>query len=156
MHVLSRFSWVWLFASPWTVAHKAPLSMGFSRQGYWSGLPFSPPGNLPDPGIEPGSPTLQANSLPLSSAQKRVKGSERSCCEGICFLFFPLPFQPPEYSLQETSMCLNHIIFCVHSIVKIWNGLMHFDKYIPSCNRYSNQDLYRSHHGATSLFWTFI
>ena len=42
----------------WTVAHQAPLSMGFSRQEYWSGLPFPSPGDLPDPGIEPGSPTL--------------------------------------------------------------------------------------------------
>ena len=48
-------SCVRLFATPWTVAHKAPLSIGFSRQEYWSGLPFSPPGDLPDPGIEPGS-----------------------------------------------------------------------------------------------------
>ena len=44
-------SCVWLFASPWTVAHQAPLSMGFSRQEYWSGLPFPPPRDLPDPGI---------------------------------------------------------------------------------------------------------
>ncbi|CAI9169360.1 unnamed protein product [Rangifer tarandus platyrhynchus] len=42
---------------PWTVAHQAPLSMGFSRQEYWSGLPFPSPGDLPDPGIEPGSPS---------------------------------------------------------------------------------------------------
>ena len=48
---------------PWTVACQAPLSMGFSRQEYWSGLPFPPPGDLPDPGIEPGSPALQAESL---------------------------------------------------------------------------------------------
>ena len=51
-------------AIPWTVAHQAPLSMGFSRQQYWSGLPFPSPGDLPDPGIEPGSPALQADSLP--------------------------------------------------------------------------------------------
>ena len=50
-------------ATPWTVAGQAPLSMGFSRQEYWSGLPFPSPGDLPDPGIEPGSPTLQAHSL---------------------------------------------------------------------------------------------
>ena len=43
------------FATPWTVAHQAPLSMGFSRQEYWSGLSFPPPGDLPDPGIEPTS-----------------------------------------------------------------------------------------------------
>ena len=50
-------------ATPWTVAHQAPLSMGFSRQKYWSGLPFPSPGDLPDLGIEPRSPALQADSL---------------------------------------------------------------------------------------------
>ena len=50
--------------TPWTVAHEAPLSMGFSRQEYWSGLPFPSPGDLPNPGIEPGSSALQADSLP--------------------------------------------------------------------------------------------
>ena len=54
-----------LFATPWTAALQAPLSMRFSRQGYWSGLPFPSPGDLPNPGIEPGSPNLlQADSLP--------------------------------------------------------------------------------------------
>ena len=51
-------------ATPWTVACKSPLSMGFSRQEYWSGLPFPSPGDIPDPGIKPGSPALQADSLP--------------------------------------------------------------------------------------------
>ena len=51
---------VQLFATPWTVAHQAPLSMEFSRQEYWRGLPFPSPGDLPDPGIEPVSPALQA------------------------------------------------------------------------------------------------
>ena len=51
-------------AIPWTIAHQAPLSMGFSRQEYWSGLPFPSPGDLPNPGIEPGSPALQADDLP--------------------------------------------------------------------------------------------
>ena len=51
------------FATPWTVAYQAPPSMGFSRQEYWSGLPFPSPGDLPDPGIEPGSPTFQADAL---------------------------------------------------------------------------------------------
>ncbi|CAI9152054.1 unnamed protein product [Rangifer tarandus platyrhynchus] len=46
------------FATPWTIAHQAPLSMEFSRQEYWSGLPFPSPGDLPDPGIEPMSPVL--------------------------------------------------------------------------------------------------
>ena len=49
--------------TPWTVACQAPQSIGFSRQEYWSGLPFPSPGDLPDPGIEPGTPALQADSL---------------------------------------------------------------------------------------------
>ena len=51
-------------AAPWTVARQAPLSMGFSRQEYWSGLPFPFPGDLLDPSTELGSPALQADSLP--------------------------------------------------------------------------------------------
>ena len=50
-------------ATPWTVAHQAPLSMGFSKQEYWSGVLFLSPGDLPDSAIEPVSPTLQADSL---------------------------------------------------------------------------------------------
>ena len=61
---VSSLSRVWLFATPWTVAHQALPSMGFSRQEYWSGLPFPSPGELLDPGIEPGSPALQAGALP--------------------------------------------------------------------------------------------
>ena len=59
--VISRIR---LFVTPWTVrAHQAPPSMEFSRQEYWSGLPFPSPGHLPDPGIEPRSPPLQADTL---------------------------------------------------------------------------------------------
>ena len=57
---------VCLFATPWTVARQAPLSMEFSRQEYWSGLSSSPPGDRPNPGIEHISPGLQVDSLPLS------------------------------------------------------------------------------------------
>ena len=59
---------------PWTVACQAPLSMGFSRQEYWSGLPFPLPGDLPNPGIKPRSPALQGNSLPpeLPSKLRRL------------------------------------------------------------------------------------
>ena len=53
-----------LFAIPWTVVYQASLSMGFSRQEYWSELPFPSPGDLPDPGIKPRSPALQADALP--------------------------------------------------------------------------------------------
>ena len=68
-HTLSRFSHVRLYVTSWTVAHQAPLSMGFSRQEYWSGFPCPPPGDCPDPGIEPMSPVLpvpQVDFLPLS------------------------------------------------------------------------------------------
>ena len=53
-----------LFATPWTVAYEAPQSIEFSRQEYWSGLPFPSPGDFPNPGIEPRSPTLQTDALP--------------------------------------------------------------------------------------------
>ena len=56
-------SLVCLFATPWTGAHQAPLSMGFSRQEYWSGLPFPSPGDFPNPEIESRSPELQADAL---------------------------------------------------------------------------------------------
>ena len=69
MKSLSR---VRLFATPWTVAYQAPLSMEFSRQEYWSGLPFPSPGDLPDPGIESRSPALQADALPSEPPGKSL------------------------------------------------------------------------------------
>ena len=60
---------------PWTGAHQAPLSVGFPRQEYWSGLPFPSPGGLPDPGIEPTSPALQAGSLPHLNVNPRQRQS---------------------------------------------------------------------------------
>ena len=63
-------SCVWLFVTLWTVACQAPLSMGFSRQEYWSGLPFPSPGNLPGSGIKPRSPTLQADALTSEPPRK--------------------------------------------------------------------------------------
>ena len=57
------FIHVRLFVTPWIVACQAPLSMGFFRQEYWSGLPFPSLGDLPNPGIEPGSPALEADAL---------------------------------------------------------------------------------------------
>ena len=69
-------SHIWLFATPWTVAHQAPLSMGFTRQEYWSRLPFPPPGDLPDPGIEPRSPALAGGFFttepPVHILEKKV------------------------------------------------------------------------------------
>ena len=69
-------SHVQFFATPWTVAHQAPLSMGFSRQEYWSELPFPSLGDLPDPGMEPRSPALQASSL-----SSELPGKPPICCQ---------------------------------------------------------------------------
>ena len=81
--MLSRFSCVRLFVTLWTVARQALLSLGLSRQEYWNGLPCHPPGDLPDPRIEPATPAapaLQANPLPLShwgSPDENVKSSSK-------------------------------------------------------------------------------
>ena len=67
---VKSLSRVQLFATPWTKDYQALPSMGFSKQQCWSGLPFPSPGDLPDPGIEPGSPALQADSLPTKLQEK--------------------------------------------------------------------------------------
>ena len=76
-------SCVHLFGTLWTAAHQPPLSVGFPRQGYWSGLPFPSPGDLPDPGIEPGSPALQADSLPSETPGRSWEGEIDYC---ICWM----------------------------------------------------------------------
>ena len=70
VHACCHFSCVWLCVTPWTVARQAPLTLGFSRQEYWSGLPCPPPGDLPNPGFEPRSPELQADSLSSEPSRK--------------------------------------------------------------------------------------
>ena len=73
---VKSMSRVWLFTTPWTVPYQTSLSTGFSRPEYWSGLPFPSPGDLPDPGTEPGSPTLEADALtsepPNEATDKRL------------------------------------------------------------------------------------
>ena len=82
-------------AIPWTVACQAPLSMRFSRQEDWSGLLFSYPGDLPDPGIEPQSPTLQADSFPTELQGK------------------PNYSPTPKVSLLHLTFCNHKFVFCV-------------------------------------------
>ena len=79
VHVLKCFSPVKLLANPWAVAHQAPLSMEFSRQKYWSGLPFSPPGDLSNPRIEPVPLVLhwQADSLSLCQLIEEFNWEQR-------------------------------------------------------------------------------
>ena len=103
--MLSRFSRVQLFATPLTIARQAPLSMGFSGQEYWSGLPSPSPGDLPDPGMEPGSPASQAGSLP-SEPHSHTQGQSFFLIPGtvhllgiisvICVCYFL--FQPDRIS----------------------------------------------------------
>ena len=91
------FSPVWLFETPWTVACQAPLSMGFPRQEYWSGVPFPSPGDLPDPGIEPTSPPsymLLMDSLPSKSLGKL----KRLCSNPAKF---PRQNQRPRYTGRQ-------------------------------------------------------
>ena len=93
---LSCFSCVRLWATLWTVACQAPLSMGFSRQEHWSGLPFPRPADLPDPGIEPVSPASPASSGRLSTTEPPGKPVVRG---GECFTYFltlvpKSPFKP--------------------------------------------------------------
>ena len=66
-------SYVQLFVTPWTVAHQAPLPIGFIRQEYWSGLPFPSPGDLPDPGIEPTSPVSPVSPIIKPALKKMLK-----------------------------------------------------------------------------------
>ena len=90
---------VWLFKTPWTVAHQDPLSMEFPRQEYWSGLPFPFPGHLPNPAFEPASPAFQADSLP-SEPPGKSRSSLKWCQFHfklplvILFQSIPLPIQP--------------------------------------------------------------
>ena len=78
------------FATSWIIVSQAPLSMGFSRQEFWSGLPFLPPGDLPEPGIEPASPTLQADSLHLSHPGSAIR--IRQIVESVFWEFCPFAF----------------------------------------------------------------
>ena len=75
---VKSLSRVWLFATPWTVACQPPPSMGFSRREYWSGLPFPSPVDLPDPGIDPGSPALEADALTSEPPGKQSIGLRNS------------------------------------------------------------------------------
>ena len=137
---VKSLSCVRLFATPWTVAHKAPPSMGFSRQEYWSGLPFPFPGDLPNPGIEPRSSSLQADALTSEPPGRPTPWeallvvkylkyphpegvSQKTCREksaDFCVLWFPrswlLCVMMEERILQDYILDRKHsIFFCFSS-----------------------------------------
>ena len=97
----SHFICVWLSATPWTVAPQAPLSMGISRQEYWSRLPWPPPGDLPNPGIKPESPALWADSFLLSHWGSPLTGHTRGQTQCYSFGAFLLPCSDPQRKLSQ-------------------------------------------------------
>ena len=105
VHVL-RHSVVSDSETLWIVAHQAPLSMGFSRQEYWSGLPCPPPGNRPNPGTEPRSPSLQTDSLP-SEPPGKPKNT------GVCSLSFFEGIFLTQDSNPGLSHCRRRILYCL-------------------------------------------
>ena len=103
MKSLSR---VPLFATSWTIAYHAPPSVGFYRQEYWSGLPFPSPGDLPNPGIEPGSPTLQADALP-SEPPGKLKNTGVGCHSLLQGIFLTQGLNPGLPHCRQTLYCLS-------------------------------------------------
>ena len=102
---VKSLSHVRLFVTPWTIAYQAPPSMGFSRQECWSGLPFPSPGDLPDPGIEPRSPSLQADTLPSEPPGKII-------------LWYGFPFiNEFFFSCMQFHSCAQG--FCIHHLESI-------------------------------------
>ena len=81
--ILNWFNPIWLFSTLWTVACQVLSSLRFSRQEYWRGLPGPPPGDLPDPGIEPGSPALQVDALPCEPLGKIEQWTKQTLPSGI-------------------------------------------------------------------------
>jgi len=108
--LVKSLSRVRLFSTPWTVAHQALPSMGFSRQEYWSGLPFPSPGDLPDPGIKPRSPALQADTLTSEpfSLTGHDKILSRVPCGSLLFICF-----------IHSSMCMEKAM-APHSSTLAW------------------------------------
>ena len=123
MKSLSR---VRLFATPWTVAHQGAPSMEFSRQEYWSGLPFPSPGDLPDPGIEPRSPTLQADALPSELLGKPI-------AKGITYFICPYVHGNEKYLWWE-----NHgLVIPRNEPRALWKSLLPL-RNISLCKNHSN------------------
>ena len=83
------FSFVWYFVTPWTVAHQAPLFMGFFRQEYWSGLPCPPPGDLPDPGIELESRETKTSTMEVYFLTTHLETKENTCTFVLTHVLHP-------------------------------------------------------------------
>ena len=121
-----------LFATPWTAASQAPPSMGFSRQEYWSGLSFPSPRDLPDSGIEPGSPALQADALPSKPPGKPNLMGIRPICISLIITFispFVLLFGGNHLIIYPLSTVLSshrfaEIIYLFYFFLPAYSGLL--------------------------------
>ena len=121
-YLLICFSCVRVLMTLWTITHQAPLSMGFSRQEYWSGLPCPPPGDLPDPGIESRSPALQVDSL-LSEPPGKPLTLQVSEFQDYSFSIFlanlPVLFRDHLFLIKcqiqqiVTNICYEHSLFSI-------------------------------------------
>ena len=124
---VKSLSRVRLFAIPWTVAHQAPQSMEFSGQEYWSGLPFPSPGDLPNPGIKPGSPALQAAAL-LSEPpgdRKRVRHNlvmEKQQKQQNHFYYTAQGFTPPSLAKRAEHAMLSYLCGSGHTVASVSNS----------------------------------
>ena len=94
-----------LFVTPWTAACQAPLSMGFSQQEYWSGLPFSPPRDLPDPGIKPASPSLAGRFFTTKPRRKPFSPSTHATFFSIIFITIYHYAQVKRWHIGKESAC---------------------------------------------------
>ena len=112
---VKSLSHVWLFATPWTVAYQAPQSTGFSRQEYWSGLPFPSPGDLPHQGSNPG--LLHYRQMLCRLSHQGSSFLELSVQSSSCLLALP------EHSVQSSTSCLSFLytwIYFLHRICHQW------------------------------------
>ena len=130
---------------PWTIARQTPPSMGFPRQEYWSGLPFSSPGDLPDPGIEPRSPALQVDSL-LSEPPEKLPYFFKAVPFASLYCFYLLHAMSSINGFH--SLCL----FTVSSLQNVHNGLSHWCRMIPHYALGSHI----SHRSRCSATWVFF
>ena len=133
--MLSCFSHVWLFATPWTTAFQASLSLGFSRQKYWSGLPCCPPGALPDAGMEPTSlmpPVLAGRFFALVPPGKPTNKQTLTAFPDflllVSFSWLFHSFGPPV--AQSAKMENSHV--CVASYLR-WQTFSFHNKYDATC-----------------------
>ena len=107
------------FVTPWTVVHQASLSVGFSRQAYWSGLPFPPPGDLPNPGIEPGSHALQVDSLPSEPPGKKITSVQFSSVAQLC----PTLCDPMNRSMPGLPVHHQHLEFTQTHVLRVGDAI---------------------------------